>query len=250
VLSYQQPTVFNLYQRGYDSGMNQARVEAMKLRLKGYSYNEINKKLGIPKSTLANRLRNVVLSVSARQRLAKRLKIGSLVLIKRNKMQTHLAWKRARNVQVIAKKAIKILNARDILLIGTALYWAEGYKRLRRLNGKERPGHAISFVNSDSQMIRLFLRFIREILDVPTEKIKVNMRLYGHMNEMATRDYWQKITGLPIHRFGKTTWLISISSQRKKPFNVLPRGTLQVEVSNTEKFHRILGYIEGMKSKI
>lgn len=224
--------------------------EAMKMRMVGRSYNEIHATLGIPKSTLASWFSNMVLSDAAHARLQGRVKAGSRYFIKRNKMQTKLAWDRARKTQREASAEIPPMSRSDILLVGTALYWAEGYKRLLVRDGKERPGHVIGFVNSDAAMIRMFIRFLRECLDTPVEKIKVHMRLYDHMNETQMRTYWVAETGLLPERFGKTTRLVSISSQRKKGFNRLPHGTLQVEVYETEKFHRILGWIEGMKKRI
>jgi len=44
-----------------------------------------------------------------------------------------------------------------------------------------------------------------------------------------------------------TTYLVSISSKRKRPFNRLPYGTVQIRINNTQKFHHIMGWIEWMK---
>lgn len=165
-------------------------------------------------------------------------------------MQTHQAWQRARDTQSQAVCEIDDLTAHDIRLLGAALYWAEGYKRTRVRDGKERPGHPISFVNADEDMARFFIRFLVEAMKVPREKIRLAMRLYDHMNERETLHYWIKVTGLPEQNFQKTTWLVSISSQRKKPFNRLPHGTIQIQAYDTEKFHRLMGWIEGVKRNL
>ncbi len=224
------------------------KKEAMKLRLNGRSYNEINKKLGIPKSTLSGWFKDVVLNKEANNRLKRRMKQGSLHLIKRNKTQTHLAWKRARKAQAEAKKEIGKLSKRDLMLIGVALYWGEGYKKLVVRGGKKRTWHNISFSNTDPGMIRIYIKFLNDILDISTENVKARMRLFEHINESRALNYWIKSTGLLKSNFQKTTYAVSISSQRRLPFNRLPYGTLCVEVANTNKFHRILGLIEGMKN--
>lgn len=43
---------------------------------------------------------------------------------------------------------------------------------------------------------------------------------------------------------------ISLASMGKRPFNRLPYGTVQVIVSDTQMFYRILGYIDGVKEQL
>lgn len=230
--------------------MNEVRDRALKLRLAGSSYNEIRDCLDVPKSTLSGWFKHIVLSDTAHARLALRTNIGSATLIKRNKMQTHKAEQRAREMHMLAKEEVPILTKRDLLIIGAVLYWAEGYKRLHIRDGKERMSHTISFVNSDPAMIKVFLRFLQEILKVLTDEIHLTMRLYPHINEESARTYWMKVTGFPFSRFHRTTNMVSIASKNKRPYNRLPYGTLQVAVYNTAKFHHLLGLIEGVQSRM
>lgn len=222
----------------------------MKLRLKGHSYNEIKAKLGIPKSTLHTWFWNIVLSKEARVRLDSRIKSGGLYLIKRNKMQTHHARQRAERIKNIAREQIPTIDRNTLLIIGAVLYWAEGYKRLQIRGGKVLTAHVISFVNADPDMVRAFVRFAKEILLVPAEKMCVYMRLYDHINEGTAMKYWLEVTGLPSSAFRKTTNMISIASQRKRPFNRLPFGTVQIQIAQTEKFYEIMGLIEGVKKQL
>jgi hypothetical protein len=225
-------------------------TKALRLRLAGKSYNEIRAALGVSKSTLSGWFKQLVLSDTARARLASRTRLGSATLIKRNKMQTHKAEQRMRETRTSAKVAIPALTKRDLLIIGTVLYWAEGYKRLKVKDGKERMGHTISFVNSDADMISVFIHFLREVLNIPSEDIRLSMRLYAHINEDEARTHWIRATGLSRGRFFKTTLLVSGASKGVRPYNRLPYGTLQVEVCNTAKFHHLMGMIEGVKEKL
>ena len=230
--------------------MNAVRARALKLRLAGKSYNEIGNALGVPKSTLSGWFKHVVLSDTARARLALRSNIGTATLIKRNKMQTHRAEQRAREARSLAKEKVPALTKRDLLIIGAVLYWAEGYKRLHIRDGKERMSHTISFVNADPAMIKTFLRFLREVLEVSINEIHLTMRLYPHINEESARKYWMKITGLPSSRFHRTTNMVSVASKGKRPYNRLPYGTLQVGVYDTAKFHYLLGLIDGVQARV
>ncbi|MFA5744981.1 MAG: hypothetical protein WC887_02090 [Candidatus Paceibacterota bacterium] len=231
--------------------MNPVRSQALRLRILGRSYNEIRKEISVSKSTLSLWLRDVVLSDKARERLDSRMRSeGSKKLITLNKLQTHKAEQRAKLMQSQGKKSLPALDKKDLALVGAVLYWAEGYKRLKIKNGKERMGHTISFVNSDAEMITVFVHFLREILGIPAEKIRLSMRLYAHINEDEARTYWIRVTSLPHKNFFKTTYLVSGASKGKRPYNRLPWGTLQVEVCDTAKFHYLIGMIEGVKKEL
>lgn len=226
------------------------KEKAFRLRLGGYSYNEINKKIGIPKSTLSDWFAGLTLSTKARQRIIERVAEGSLRgLIKKNKKQSHEARQRATETRKIAAKEIKKITKKELLLFGTALYWAEGYKKSVIKNGRERTYHTISLTNTDPVMIRVFIRFLKDILSIPEEKIYASVRIFKHINEDEALRYWQNITGLPKKNFRKFYYGISKSSLGKRPFNRLPHGTIQIVVGDTKNFHRIMGWIEGIKTQ-
>lgn len=228
--------------------MRQDREKALALRLKGYSYNEINKILGVPKATLSGWFGDLILSDEARTRIQKRVKEGSFRgLLKQNILQTHKARQRAAAIRKIAYNEIGGISKRELILLGSALYWAEGYKKPIIKNGKERTSHVISFTNSDPVMIRLFIRFLKDILHIETPKINAWIRLYEHLNEKLTLQYWQNITDLPRQNFKKFYYGISKSSSRKRPYNRLPYGTIQITVGDTKNFHKIMGWIEGIR---
>lgn len=226
------------------------KSEAMKLRLRGQSYNEICAKLKIPKSTLRSWFGELILSKEARERLNSRIKAGGLYFVKRNKMQSHLARQRAERIKSIAEKEVPLIDQKILLIVGAVLYWAEGYKRPKVREGRTLTSHTISFVNSDPDMVRAFVRFANEILHIPSERIRVTMRLYDHINEKTAMNYWHDVTKLPEGSFRKTTNMVSLASQRKRPFNRLPYGTVQIEIAQTAKFYELMGWIEGVKKQL
>lgn len=227
--------------------MRNDKNKALKLRLKGRSYSEINQIFGIPKSTLSGWFTDLELPESARERIKKRVYEKSIKgLIKRNKLQTHLAEKRARELRGNAKKEIGKISRQNLFVIGIALYWAEGYKRPIVKNGKVKTFHSVSLTNSDPYLVKVFLRFLREICRVPEEKITADIRIYQHQNENYLLKFWSKITNIPINSFKKFHYGISKSSQGKRPYNILPYGTIQIKVCNTKLYHKIMGWIEGL----
>lgn len=224
--------------------------QALKLRLSGKSYTEIKNMLGVPKSTLSGWFTSIELSDIARKRLKERVYTKSIAgLIKRNKNQTYFAIQRMRTIRAEARNEITHVSLYELKLIGVALYWAEGYKKTKMVKGREVSNHPVSFVNSDPALISLFLRFLREVCGVKEEKIIASMRIYEHMNEGELLQFWRNITRLPKENFRKTYNGISKSSLHKRPYNRLQYGTLQIRVSDTKLFHKIMGWIEGMAQK-
>ncbi len=224
------------------------REKALKLRLNGKSYNEIHVALGIPKSTLATWFTGLELSSKARERIHKRVGAGSFkALLKRNKNQTSLAIQRSRAIRKAASTEVTRLSQRDLFVSGVNLYWAEGYKRPILKNGIERTYHPVRFSNSDPDLIKIFLRFLREICKIDENRITAEIRIYQHHNPTVLMDFWMKVTGIKQKNFGKIYYGVSKSSQHKRPFNILPYGTIQISVNDTKLYHKIMGWIDGLK---
>jgi hypothetical protein len=224
---------------------------ALALRLRGFSYSEIQAKLGTPKATLSDWFSGLSLSEKARLRLNKRTRTQSLKgLLKRNRMQTHLAKQRADQIRKEAEGTVESVSQRELLLIGAALYWGEGYKRAIVRNGKERSYHSISFTNTDPVMVRVFLLFLTDVVGITPEHIKAHVRIFPHLNRRESLRFWQKVTGLPEGNFYKVYTGISRASSGKRPYNRLPYGSVQIRVGDTKSFHRIMGWIEGLGKNI
>ncbi len=214
--------------------------EAIKLRLQGNSYGVIAKSLRVSKSSVSNWCKNLKLSSSARKIIENKNKHikEKFKLYNQRKHQ----FVQIENKKIIEKavKQIPLISKRDLLLIGTALYWAEGYRRQDR-NRSPR----VNIANSDPALISIFLRFLRKILKVPEERFKVSIRIHPNINAKSTINFWSKITKIPQNRFHITTQ-ISKASQRKRPHNSLPYGTLDLRVNSRQKFCQIKGWIDGL----
>ena len=228
--------------------MRRDKEIAFKLRLSGKSYSEINKILGVPKSTMAGWFSGLILSKDLQDKIEIRAHKKSLEgLIKRNKNQTKIAIIRAKSIRKQAADEIDKLSAKDIFMIGIILYWAEGYKKSIVYGGRERTHHPVSLTNSDPDIIKIFLRFLRAYCHVPENKIKAGLRIFQHQNGNELLKYWQQKTKIPQKNFNKTYQGISKASLGKRPFNRLPYGIIQIVVADTALFHKIMGYIEGIK---
>ena len=227
------------------------RELAIKLRLSGKSYTQIGREIGVAKSTLSSWLAALEISDGARERINARGRTKAIeALVKRNRQQTVLAKGRAVRLQNDFSKRIGNLSRRDVLLIGLALYWAEGHKRLIVKDGKKRTYHPIALTNSDPGIVKIFIRFLSEILDVKPRDIKAELRLFEHQDAERAIHFWSNVTGIPRENFRKPYYGISISSRGKRPYHRLEHGIIRIVLAKTELFHKVLGGIEGIKKLV
>jgi hypothetical protein len=227
--------------------MRKDKIQVIELREKGLSYNEISKKLGIPKSTLSYWLSKLEISKEAKKRLADRVHIGSLNgLIKRNKNQTVLARERAEKILSLAKKEVAGLIGNKLFLIGISLYWAEGYKK----GAYGSKWKAVDFANSDPELVKIILKFFRKICKVDDDKIKVQLIAHKNVDINKAVNFWSNITKLSKNQFIKTYCSPSSLSKNSRKFNSLTHGTVHIRINDVKLFFRIIGWIEGLKLNI
>lgn len=216
------------------------RELAIKLRKTGKSYNEINRELGVPKSTLSYWLKNLEIEQKYLDILLKRSrKAGREALIKRNKQQTVEAEKRANIGIEKAKKEIKKINLEKLKLIGTALYIGEGGKTRKR----------VDFTNSNPETIKIIMRFFREVCKVENSKFSVRLSVHDAGKAEEIKDYWAHITGIPISQFIKVNTALSKYSKKRRK-NMLQYGTIQIRITDVKLFHTIIGWAQGIVQQI
>jgi predicted transcriptional regulator len=204
------------------------------LRTEGKSLNEIVKLLGVSKASVSLWVRDVKLTESQRAELTARgYSVDAVEKRRENRIQNTRA--RHRVIMDSAKASVDSISTRELLLIGTALYWGEG--------GKTNQG-AARIANTDPNVMRLMMRFFREIYSVPEEKFRGHVHTFSHLNAKEAEEYWSGISGIPLTQFYKTYSKPSKASLGKK--DNLPYGTFQIYVCNTNLFLTIMGTIERL----
>jgi hypothetical protein len=154
------------------------KIEEIKeLRKQGFSINELVERFSIPKTTIWHHIHNISLSKEQSALLRSRQGGGAIHKEKR--------WELSREY---AKELLKSSD-REMVIILVMLYWAEGSKG------------SCNFVNSDGRMIQVYLKILRNVLDISEERIKPTMRIFSGMNEKECLDYWSKITKIPKKHF-------------------------------------------------
>lgn len=219
--------------------------QACVLRKRGFSYNEIQKKLSTPKSTLSLWFKELPLSLAAQKRLKGRSQKGTTALIQRNKAQTVLSQIRGAEIQKAAGRVIPKITDYELLFIGLSLYWAEGYKK----GASGSAWKCVDFTNSDPAMVTVMMKFFRKICHVPQQKFKAQLMLHDLNHEQEVRQFWSSLTRIPLSHFMRTCLILQQSTRSKRKHAVLPHGTIHIRIYDVKLFHKIIGGINGMKSR-
>jgi transposase len=119
---------------------------------------------------------------------------------------------------------------------GCFLYWAEGAKARG----------SVGFANSDVNMVRFFVRFLRQSLEVPEDRIRLNLNVYtgNGLSIEEIEQYWLKALDLDPSclRAHIVNHFPTSSSGRKR--DRLPYGVCFVKVHSTRLVQHIYGAIQ------
>lgn len=88
--------------------------------------------------------------------------------------------------------------------VGVVLWWGEGSKSRPDKRWKNSVSYPIEMTNNEPLVIQIFLRYIREIIDIPEDRIKLQLQIHENDNKVELENFWSNITGIPLSRFNKT----------------------------------------------
>jgi transcriptional regulator with XRE-family HTH domain len=148
---------------------------------------------------------------------------------------------RSRSARAVRAKAQadgrRLAQRADPLHIqGCMLYWAEGSKRRNQ---------AI-LTNSDLDLLRVFVRFLRECYAVPDEKLalSVNCHLTNDLSLEEIERWWLARLALQPSNLRKATVNRPSSASALRRGHVLPYGTARVSVCSVQVVQSIYGAIQ------
>ena len=196
------------------------------LRKQGKSYSQINRELGIPKSTLSDWLCKLPLSKSQIRLLRdfNQQRIEKCRNTKRKKLERRLLEK-----YKIQKKKIGVLSKRELFIAGLFLYWGEGGKSSRNV---------LSLCNTDPSVIKFTLFWINKCLHVSKKKIHINLHLYSDMDVTKETNYWSRVLRIGKDQFTKP--YIKKSKKTDLDQKSFGHGTCSLYVCNTSLKENIL----------
>lgn len=212
---------------------NERRSAAIILRRRGYSIKSIAAQLHAAQSSVSIWVRSVGLTETQKRVLKNKMHSPESIEKRRQSRLKNELVKRNKVIDA-ARSEVNAISKRELWLIGTSLYWAEGSKR----------NSNVQFSNGDPNMILLMIRFFTEVCGVDKSKLKACIHIHEHLDVTAAERYWQTITGIPEERFYKTYNKPNRSSKGTR--NSLPYGVCDIYVLNVHLLLRIKGWIKGI----
>jgi len=210
----------------------EVRENARILRHQGMSVLAISKAVGVAKSTVSLWVRDIELTSAQIEALKESQRRHAYAgQYKGGKRNREIFM--AKRVSYQEEGRAKARENRPLHQAGCMLYWAEG--------AKER--NEIYFVNSDSNMIRMFIRFLREEMFVVDEDISLYIHCHypDPLEQQRIEQYWVQLLGLQDACLRKTQ--VKKGSTTRK--NILVNGVCGVRVArSTHLAQHIYGAIQ------
>lgn len=207
------------------------REQARELRRQGLSIREIMNETGASKGSISMWVRDIPLTKEQTQRLEQRKSRGSTHGQREGaKANRRYAMEKRKAYQEAGR--LKAREGRPLHAMGCMLYWAEGAKGKNTLN----------FVNSDTNMMRFYIRFLREELNVHNHEIALH--IICHSNDILEvsriEQFWLDLFQLPPSCLRKTVYKVGSNSRH----NILTNGVCSIRVYKTELVQHVYGAIQ------
>lgn len=214
------------------------REQAVALRLEGRSYRQIQEALGVSKGSLSLWLRDVPLTDEQQRALALRGPAATTARAAGNRAR---AARRRSSIQAQARAQIAELSESELFVAGVVAYWAEGAK-----NKPWRPGTAVKFMNSDPDLIRVFLAWLR-LVDVSPESLIFRVHIHESANAAEAVAFWSVVVGAPARQFGKSSIKTHNARTVRRNVGADYHGCLLVYVRNSAALNlQIEGWCQGI----
>ncbi|MBI2278544.1 MAG: hypothetical protein HYU81_00550 [Candidatus Brennerbacteria bacterium] len=164
--------------------------KAVELRRRGYSVKEITRQLGVAQSSVSLWVRDILLSDAAKARLLKRIKVGQFISAENKKARTRETEER------YFREALKEIRGRPdyTKILCAMIYWCEGTKNVKT---------GLTFTNSDSSLVKVFLRLLRKSFKLDEAKFRPCIHIHSYHSAGKQLDFWSQVTNIDKSQFIK-----------------------------------------------
>lgn len=202
------------------------------LRERGYSVREIAARLSVSRSSVSRWVREVPLSAEQQQTLNLRNPAitGHCAGAQTNKKQgeeRRKSWRQEGRKQAKAKDPLH--------MAGCMLYWGEG----------DKSRNTMGISNSDPQLLRLFLTFLKTCMGV--DESAITMRLHVHTDLVSVEEseaFWLRSLGLSHNNLRKAIVNHTSKASKARRSGSLKYGTCRLVVNHTPIVQRIYGALQ------
>jgi hypothetical protein len=199
-------------------------------RRDGASINEIARRTGAAKSSISRWVRDIELTDEQRETLRIAAYNGH---VKGRTMHARLR----REARMMAQEdgRMRAQQGDRFFMAGCMLYWAEGSKDRNHVES----------TNSDPEMVRFFVRFLKTYWNLRQEDIRITCNLFAdHVDQQRDiKQYWLDIAALPrITTHVDRERLFEV--QQEETAESVAVGTCRVTVARTRVVQAIFGAIQ------
>ena len=213
--------------------------KAITMRKQGKTYSEILAVIPVAKSTLTLWLHDVGMAKYQQQKIT-----DARVAAQKKGALARRTQRITKQTDIIglAAKEIGALSKRELFLIGTALYWAEGSKQKEHNVSQQ-----LVFANSDANMVQCFLNWL-EIISV--SKDDIYFELYAHVGDNIDRiaQFWSKKVGVSALVLKQRLYLKKGNPKTlRKNVGEQYVGLIRVRVKRSADLNRkVQGWVQGI----
>jgi hypothetical protein len=202
-------------------------------RDEGAPIKEIARRVGAAPSSVSRWVRDIQLTQVQEEELLRRNPAYNRQLSGTAKQAAN---RRAERIAYQGEGRSLAVRADSSHVAGCMLYWAEG----------EKDRNALRFYNSDPEMVRFFVYFLKKYFDLRDEEIKITCNLFAdHLDrQREIEQFWLDVAQLPRRSLCKSYVNAYSKHSKKKRTNRLPYGTVRVTVCRTRVVQSIYGAIQ------
>ncbi len=200
--------------------------EVVKLRKQGTSIGVINKKYGIPKSTLSGWFRKIKLNKLQKERIYKAASIKMDNACKKavlwHNKQKEMRLAHAKEDAYLTLNNLDINDKNILELALSFLYLGEGAK-----------SNVTSMGNSNPKILKFLINSVDKLYGIKPKDIKCDIHIRSDQNGEELNKYWSDTLNIPIENFGKFSidkrTAKSNTYEHYKGVCILRMGTLHIQ---------------------
>jgi transposase len=206
--------------------------EAVELRRGGASVPEIAVALGVSKSSAYLWTRHIPLDATPEDAAARRSRHAKQVSEARWEPLNQARDSERAQINATRGAWVDSLTEREVLLLGATAYWCEGQKA----KPWEPQRCHLQFINSDPDLIRLFLRYV-EALGCNRAGLVYRLSIHESADVDAAARWWAEAVEVPAEHFRRPTLKTHNPSTVRHNVGDPYRGCLVINVPRSRELY-------------
>lgn len=123
-------------------------------------------------------------------------------------------------------------------------WWTEGTKARIDKRWKNTFNYSVEVTNTDHEIIKMFLKYLRERLDVRNEKFRLQLQIHEGDNQKDLEKFWEVETSIPRSQFNKTI-VRPIGNKVGKS-----KGTCKIRVYDKNLHLKMIDLLENLRGVV